>query len=110
MKRKRKSKKQKIDLRLYKNLTEDEDYKKRLKEQNGNCAICHRLPKKVRLSRDHNHTTGKPRGLLCMICNRKILGAIERFRVIPEAIVKYLEKFDPENTLLIKRKDEQKET
>ncbi len=103
-KRSRKRRKIKVDLRFYRNLTENNDYNKRLKEQNGGCAICHRPPKKQRLARDHNHLTGKPRGLLCMICNRKVLGVIERFRIIPEAIIQYLEKYDPENPLLIKRK------
>lgn len=98
----------KVDLRFYKNLSEADDYNKRLEEQNGGCAICHRPPKKVRLSRDHNHATGKVRGLLCLICNRKVLGVIEKYRIIPEAIIKYLEKFDPSNPLLVREYEEKK--
>lgn len=37
------------------------------------CAICRRKPSKVRrLDRDHDHKTGKPRGLLCARCNRSL--------------------------------------
>jgi len=113
MPKKRKSKKAKnnkikIDLRFYKDLSEDEDYKRRFKEQNGGCAICHRPPKMRRLARDHNHTTGKVRGLLCFPCNKFLVGFIERLKIVPEAIVKYLEKYDPESPLLIKRKNESK--
>ena len=45
-----------------------------LKKQNNCCAIC-RIPQdqlKKRLSIDHNHKTGKFRGLLCDRCNRVI--------------------------------------
>jgi hypothetical protein len=34
------------------------------------CAICGALPKSRRLHRDHDHATGRPRGLLCFRCNR----------------------------------------
>jgi hypothetical protein len=37
-------------------------------EQGGVCAICHKKTLK-RLSVDHNHITGKIRGLLCAECN-----------------------------------------
>ena len=60
----KKAKKAKVDLRLYRNLTEDEDYKRRFKDQNGGCAICGRPPRNRKLARDHNHTTGRARGLL----------------------------------------------
>ena len=64
------------------------------------CAICSRPRKTKRLAVDHNHRSGKVRGMLCMMCNRKILGIIERLRVCPGWIVKYLEEYDPENPLL----------
>lgn len=37
------------------------------------CAICDRSPAAHRrLDRDHDHTTGLPRGLLCHRCNRAL--------------------------------------
>lgn len=36
------------------------------------CGICERPPATRRLDRDHSHTTGKPRGLLCARCNQRL--------------------------------------
>lgn len=37
------------------------------------CGICGREPSEVRrLDRDHDHRTGRPRGLLCHRCNRAL--------------------------------------
>ena len=50
-----------------------EDYDRRLKSQNGLCAICQTAPsKKRKLFVDHCHKTGKVRGLLCHNCNRAL--------------------------------------
>lgn len=39
----------------------------------GKCAVCGRIPReRERLHVDHNHTTGKVRGLLCNQCNAGI--------------------------------------
>lgn len=47
-----------------------EEYKKLLSLQNNVCAICFRPSDDKRdLSVDHNHETGKIRGLLCRNCN-----------------------------------------
>jgi hypothetical protein len=61
-------------------LTAD-DYQSMMASQNGVCAICER-PETVRqphrigggesLAIDHDHATGKVRGLLCMTCNTAI--------------------------------------
>lgn len=51
------------------------DYERLFKLQGGACAICGvdgadpRNRRKGRLALDHNHTTGKVRGLLCASCN-----------------------------------------
>lgn len=41
-------------------------------ELNGGetCGICGAPPKTRRLDRDHDHRSGRPRGLLCSRCNR----------------------------------------
>jgi hypothetical protein len=57
------------------NLTPDE-YDLILDHQGGVCAICGRPPKPgKRLAVDHDHKTGFVRGLLCFLCNRRVLGA-----------------------------------
>jgi len=52
------------------------EYRKLLDAQDGRCAICKRTPEEVgrfrRLDVDHDHGTGKVRGLLCAWCNRGI--------------------------------------
>ena len=49
------------------------DFDRMLKLQNGVCAICSRPPiGKTRLSIDHEHSSGKVRGLLCDPCNRAL--------------------------------------
>lgn len=50
-------------------------YTKLFEEQKGVCAIC-KKPSVERLNVDHNHRTGKVRGLLCNKCNR-FLGFLE---------------------------------
>ena len=63
------------NLRVKFRLTVDE-YETMLAKQDGVCAICRRPPQKKRLAIDHNHTTGKIRGLLCAGCNTA-LGRLE---------------------------------
>lgn len=55
-----------------------DSYDKLFEEQKGRCAICgkHQIAEKRKLSIDHNHETGKVRGLLCNKCNYT-LGIIE---------------------------------
>lgn len=45
-----------------------EDYDKMLNSQNGVCFIC-KERKRRRLAVDHDHSTGRIRGLLCDVCN-----------------------------------------
>ena len=50
-----------------------EEYDAMLIKQAGGCAICGKPPLDVKfLSVDHNHQTGKVRGLLCRKCNLAI--------------------------------------
>jgi len=44
-------------------------YEQLLADQNGVCAVCGENRGKKELGIDHDHTTGKIRGLLCMKCN-----------------------------------------
>lgn len=46
-------------------------YKELFEKQNGLCAICRR-PDTKKLAVDHDHKTGKIRGLLCQAHNRAI--------------------------------------
>lgn len=48
------------------------EYDKILKRQNGKCVICEGEPGLRRLHVDHDHMTGKVRGLLCHSCNTAI--------------------------------------
>lgn len=47
----------------------EEGYQELFKRQGGRCAICERKVK-TRLSVDHDHKTGRVRGLLCVTCNQ----------------------------------------
>lgn len=59
-------------------------------EQNGTCAICGSPPNGKQLGVDHNHATGKVRGLLCARCNLA-LGLWESIGFLTKAI-DYLRK------------------
>jgi Autographiviridae endonuclease VII len=50
----------------------DDEYALLLEVQGGGCAICGAKPKTRRLHVDHDHKTGKVRGLLCHRCNRAL--------------------------------------
>lgn len=69
-------------------------YDNMLKEQNNSCAICkkHTSHFKKRLAVDHNHKTGKIRGLLCYRCNRLYVGIHTLETAIK--ITEYLKKYD----------------
>jgi len=60
------------------------------------CAICEKPGSafKKRLAIDHNHVTGKIRGLLCFRCNKFILGR-QTFKTV-RAMLAYLMKYDVE--------------
>lgn len=76
-----------------------EDYYSMLDSQNGRCAICGRKPdetwKKKRLSVDHDHGTGKIRGLLCHKCNLAI-GQFGDDAKVAKSASRYLQKASQE--------------
>lgn len=59
--------------RLKAYLLSDVEYNKMVEESEGRCCICHNERKLVI---DHNHSTGKVRGLICGKCNA-VLGFSE---------------------------------
>lgn len=58
--------------------------------QKGLCAICHQ-PSSDRLCADHDHSTGKMRGLLCQKCNAAI-GHFKDSQSIIRSAIDYLNK------------------
>lgn len=74
-----------------------EDYNKILKDQNNKCAICINYEtagqkgKIYNLAVDHDHNTGKIRGLLCGNCN-KTLGNAKDSVIILQSCIDYLNK------------------
>ena len=89
-----KRKGQKQTLKKY-NLT-NEQYEEMFRAQNGLCAICGRAWEKRRLAVDHNHKTGKVRGLLCGSCNIRLgyIEMVKRMRLNLRPFLRYLEKYD----------------
>lgn len=65
-------------------------YQQMLDAQDGRCAICHKQPRNRRLAVDHDHNTGKVRGLLCYLCN-KYLGQWEGDPIASYTAAAYLE-------------------
>ena len=51
-------------------------YNSLLKKQNDSCAVCgkHKSKEKRNLCVDHDHKTGQIRGLLCFLCNHRVIG------------------------------------
>lgn len=66
------------------------DYENLLNQQNGVCAICGQLDKSGILDIDHDHSTGKVRGLLCGKCNTGI-GQLRDDPVLCRKAAEYLE-------------------
>jgi hypothetical protein len=66
-----------------------EEYDKMCCQQNGRCLICEEKPNKLVV--DHDHKTGKVRGLLCNSCNLAIGYLKENKQHFMKAI-EYLER------------------
>jgi hypothetical protein len=73
----------------------EEEYDQMLISQDFRCAICREesqaTGKNARLHVDHDHVTGKVRGLLCYACNIAI-GFLEEDPDRVQKIMNYLEK------------------
>lgn len=66
-----------------------EEWDELFKKQDGRCGICRSILKYP--CTDHNHSTGKVRGLLCGSCN-KGLGFFKDSPEIMENAIEYLSK------------------
>jgi len=68
------------------------EYEQMLDEQDSSCAICKKAcGSGRRLSVDHNHETGKVRGLLCLSCNQ-LVGKLENGTVPLRELLTYLKE------------------
>lgn len=67
-----------------------EQYAALLELQDHRCAICRQRAVTIRLAVDHDHQTGKVRGLICSRCNHELLGAAHDSLILLENAVAYL--------------------
>jgi hypothetical protein len=67
-----------------------EGYEEILRRQRGKCAICKKAYAR-RLQVDHDHETGKVRGLICYRCNTA-LGWYEKTKPMAEKFESYLRR------------------
>ena len=76
------------------------DYDRMLQDQEGVCKICLRRSTRIRMGKllplavDHDHQTGKVRGLLCNSCNTAI-GLLHDNIVIARRLANYLIESNP---------------
>ncbi len=66
-----------------------EEYALMLETQQGRCAICNGK-RPYNLPVDHDHKTGEVRGLLCKLCNNRLLPAGRDNVAILTAAIDYL--------------------
>ncbi|MGI8985053.1 MAG: endonuclease VII domain-containing protein [Acidimicrobiales bacterium] len=72
-----------------------EQYDAMLEAQGGGCFICGRRPREdSSLHVDHDHSTGKVRGILCFCCNNALADFQENTELLTKA-VGYLISHDP---------------
>lgn len=76
-----------------------DEYNEILKRQNFSCAVCDDIPTKQRLHVDHNHITGKVRGLLCQPCNVSI-GKMKENPNLLRKLADYIEFRNDQNLIL----------
>lgn len=76
--------------------TSHEEYEELFTKQGGACAICGTTESKKKLAVDHDHITGKNRGLLCVRCNIGLGHFLDDRKLLESASVylyKYLDMF-----------------
>lgn len=80
------------------------DYDRLAAAYNFGCWICRKKPKpgKRRLSVEHDHKTGRVRGLACWSCNKLLAAARDNPETLRDA-ADYLEDYEAQT--LITRKD-----
>jgi hypothetical protein len=79
-------------IRLHTYGLDENTFKELLEQQDGKCAICFGdVTEGLNLVVDHNHETGKVRGILCSICNMSLGGFKDSLEYLRSA-VKYLEE------------------
>lgn len=68
----------------------DKGYKKLITTQDWRCAICSKTLEEAKQTKsfcvEHDHNTGRVRGLVCLVCNRNIAW-YERYRNKLEAYI-----------------------
>lgn len=67
------------------------DYDKLLASQGGTCAICGGGTSYRHFNLDHDHKTGRIRGLLCATCNKRLLTSAKDNPEILRRAADYLE-------------------
>lgn len=80
-------------------------YEVMLKEQNYRCAICnkHQSHFKRSLHVDHDHKSGKIRGLLCFRCNHLLVGGLNYLNAA--ALYSYILRFYYDIIMSYNKKD-----
>jgi hypothetical protein len=80
-----------------------EQYEEMHEKQDGKCAICKNPETQLRggkvkkLAVDHNHSTGKIRGLLCSDCNMGIGKLKDDYKILRQA-ADYLDKYSSDHS------------
>lgn len=69
-----------------------EEWKALIVKQNNRCAICsrHGSEFKNKLAVDHDHKTGRIRGLLCFACNRYLVQIFEKYTDLLPKVQDYI--------------------
>lgn len=81
------------------------DKKREIEDQGGGCAICGRPFPKFTANQDHDHRCcprrlkeycGRcNRGWLCFLCNKYVVGVLEKMKVDIDKLSAYVKKWEP---------------